>query len=212
MSGMQRYSGRNYFKCQYCRFQVVVSDAPHPGKCGACNVKRVRVDDVVKCPTCAKINPRLTEEHRAYHEAMRTAPDTVEAHEQEKHRPDIVFDRIHEIEHSVLTRGTMRVYIPDEQWATHELCIEYRALMREWWTFSNADVTRLLYGKPNSEPTHGGAVNVVFNRKNRLNRLVKQCTLNEVTGWYELPGTLFRFYLNDDEKEKQRNGHDLRCR
>jgi hypothetical protein len=126
-----------HVRCPYCsRSEYVDEPGKALGRC-KCGGKRYahRTDDgaySVACGTCRtvseKLSERVTNEYRELKFQRRRMADHVEA----DHRPRVILDRISAIESHARALHRIEPFT-DQDWRDHELAVEYRALMREWW-------------------------------------------------------------------------------
>lgn len=185
--------------CPYCAFRRYYARVGLGfGRC-ACGCKRFAGygdDDphTVRCisQSCGKVSERLSARVRDEREAEIATAAEMDAHIQAEHRPKIIIDRLSEIEREA-RYGMRHGQIIEADWQTHELAVEYRALMREWWarlTYDPTDVPLTDYSLTSRGQAH--AESFAAGRR-KLIAQAKQSGLRRFT----VGGTEYRLWFDE---------------
>lgn len=184
-------------ECRFCPRRRYIPDPPSIARCG-CGARRIfdRETLTVRCMSqaCVKVSPLLTSRYVRHAAQVERDRTDIDNHIATDHMADVIFERMGDIE-----RECKYHTLTDDDWATHPLAVEYRALMRQWWTLPNAQVQNVLYKGQHNIKAHGAATDLLRDRERKIDKLVAQSTRNPKTGWYELAETQFSFYLVRDE-------------
>lgn len=145
---LRSHRDHTHVRCEYCSWcETHATPARALGKCSCGGGRHVhRPDDGsrvdVRCWRCGKVSPRLTARVREELDAVTTAYERRDAHVRTKHRAKQIADQIRDIERSAASLWK-HGQLTDDDWQCHELAVEYRALLREWWALPAVTVSDL---------------------------------------------------------------------